>query len=164
MTMTTVALQQGFDVGALYAGNYIKADDLNGQTFSAVITGVERVEIPETDGSVRQKAAVTLQGWPAKLLLNKTNFEVIANAYGRQSSGWIGRQLEVYPDTTSFSGRTVACVRVRVPRAIAPANAFPGSSALAIPPAVALAITSTPQSAVASPTAPAAALSGELPY
>ena len=38
MTINTVALQQGFDVGALYAGNYIKADDLNGQTFSAVIT------------------------------------------------------------------------------------------------------------------------------
>ena len=164
MSTNLMAPQQGFDVGALYAGSYVKAGDLNGQTFSAVITGVERVEIPETDGSMRPKAAVTLQGWPAKLLLNKTNFEVIATAYGRQSPGWIGRQLEVFPDTTSFSGRTVACVRVRIPRATAPTNVFPGSSAAAIPPAVTPAITSTPQGTVTSTTAPPAAFGDAIPY
>src|SRR4051812_13619857 len=119
---TPFSQPQDFDVGALYAGTYVKAGDLNGKTYSAIISGVERVEIPETDGSVRPKAAVALQGWQAKLLLNKTNFEAIAASYGRQSAGWVGKTLEVYPDTTSFSGRTVPCVRVRVPRPIAAAG------------------------------------------
>ena len=164
MNTNLVAPQQGFDVGALYAGRYVKAGDLNGQTFSAVITGVERVEIPETDGSMRPKAAVTLQGWPAKLLLNKTNFEVIATAYGRQSSGWIGQQLEVFPDITSFSGRTVACFRVRIPRASAPMNAFPSSSAAATIAVTAAATPSIPQAAVPSPSAPTAAIGEAIPY
>ena len=64
-----------------------------------MIAAVERVEIPEQDGSVRLKAALVLQGWPAKLLLNKTNFETLAAAYGRQSAGWLGKPLEVFPAT-----------------------------------------------------------------
>ena len=161
MTTTPFSQQQNFDVGALYAGTYVKADDLNGKTYNAVIGGVERVEIPETDGSIRPKAAVALQGWPAKLLLNKTNFETIAGAYGRQSAGWIGKQLEVYPDTTSFSGRTVPCVRVRIPPPAAPAVSFAGRS----PVAPALAV---PLPAAALPGVPAATtvadLTSDLPY
>ena len=94
----------------------------------AIIAGVERVEIAEQNGAVRQKAAVQLQGWPAKLLLNKVNFETIANAYGRQAAGWIGKQIEVHPDTTVFNGRSVPCIRVRVPRPAAPAAAIPGGA------------------------------------
>ena len=90
---TPFAPQANFDIGALYAGQYLKADDLGGKTYAATIAAVERVEIPEQDGSVRPKAAVTLQGWPAKLLLNKTNFETIAAAYGRQIR-WLDRQAD----------------------------------------------------------------------
>ena len=88
----------------------------------AIIAGVERVEIAEQNGAVRPKAAVQMQGWPAKLLLNKVNFETIAGAYGRQSAGWLGKPLEVYPDTTLFGGRSVPCIRVRVPRPAATAG------------------------------------------
>ena len=123
---TPFTQSQSFDVGTLYAGTYLKADDLAGKTYTATIAGVERVEIAEENGAVRPKAAVQLQGWPAKLLLNKTNFETIAGAYGRQSAGWLGKPLEVYPDTTLFGGRSVPCVRVRVPRPAAPPAAIPG--------------------------------------
>ena len=158
MTTTPFSQQQNFDVGALYTGTYVKADDLNGKTYGAIIAGVGRVEVPETDGSVRQRAAVVLQGWPAKLLLNKTNFETIAASYGRQSAGWIGKPLEVYPDTTSFSGRTVPCVRVRVPRPAAPATAFPSSAPVApAPPPSA-------QAAMQPPIATVAELTNDIPY
>ena len=110
------------------SGTYLKADDLAGKTYTATIAAVERVEIAEENGAVRPKAAVQLQGWPAKLLLNKTNFETIAGAYGRQSAGWLGKPLEVYPDTTLFGGRSVPCVRVRVPRPAAPPAAIPGAA------------------------------------
>ena len=125
---TPFVTQPNFDVGALYAGTYLKADDLAGQTYAATIVAVERVEIAEENGAVRPKAAVQLQGWPAKLLLNKTNFETIASAYGRQSAGWLGKQIEVYPDTTLFGGRSVPCIRVRVPRPAAPASAITGAA------------------------------------
>jgi hypothetical protein len=128
--------QQDFDVGSLYAGQYLKADDLGGRTYTAIIVAVERVEIPEQDGAVRPKAAVTLKDWPARLLCNKTNAETIAAAYGRQSAGWLGKPIEVYPDTTVFGGRSVPCVRVRVPRPAAPATAVPGSVPPEAPPAI----------------------------
>ena len=125
---TPYAPQQDFDVGSLYAGIYLKTDDLGGRTYMAIIAGVERVEIAEQNGAVRPKAAVQMQGWPAKLLLNKVNFETIAGAYGRQSAGWLGKPLEVYPDTTLFGGRSVPCIRVRVPRPAATAGPIPGGA------------------------------------
>ena len=154
-----MAPQQNFDIGALYSGTYLKADDLAGQTYAATIAGVERVEIPETDGSIRPKAAVALQGWPTKLLLNKTNFEMIAGAYGRQSAGWIGKPLEVYPDTTLFGGRSVPCIRVRVPRPAAPPAAIPGAAPAAAVPAAAPAAPPAPP----APAAPMPAQPGLLP-
>jgi hypothetical protein len=156
--------QQDFDVGSLYAGTYVKADDLSGNTYSATVTAVERVEIPEDDGSTRPKAAVTLQGWPAKLLLNKTNFETIAAAYGRQSAGWLGKTIEVYPDTTLFGGRSVPCVRVRVPRPAAPVSAVPGGTS---PPLVALPAAAAPgptPAPLSPPTSPLGAMVGDIPY
>ena len=132
--------QQNFDIGALYAGQFLKADDLAGRTYTATIAAVERTEIAEQDGSVRPKAALTLQGWPAKLLLNKTNFETVAAVYGRQSIGWLGKPLEVFPDTTLFGGRSVPCIRVRVPRPAAPAAAVPGAAPVVPPAAPAAAV------------------------
>lgn len=159
---------QNFDVGTLYAGTYLKADDLAGKTYVATIAAVERVEIPEESGAVRPRAAVQLQGWPAKLLLNKTNFESIAKAYGRQSAGWIGKPLEVYPDSVLFGGRMVACIRVRVTRPAVPAAAPPGdgrpdapSATTAAPPASAA---PGETSATVAPLMPASDFVDDLPY
>jgi hypothetical protein len=149
------APQDDFDIGALYAGQFVKAIDLGGKSYAATIVAVEPVEIANQDGGVRRLAKVTLQGWPAALLLNKTNFEAIADAYGRLRAGWIGKPLEVYPDTTLFGGRTVPCIRVRVPRPAAPAAAVPGG----VPIAPAGPAPATPSSApVAAPPAQAAIL------
>ena len=155
-TPTPLAPQQNFDIGALYAGNFLKADDLAGKSYAATIAAVERVEIPEQDGTVRPKAALTLQAWPAKLLLNKTNFEAIAAVYGRQSIGWIGKPLEVFPDTVLFGGRMVPCIRVRVPRPAAPPAAVPGAAPMA-PAAPAAAPAAVPVAAVPDAVAPAQA-------
>jgi len=162
---TPFSPQQDFDVGALYAGNYLKADDLDGKTYTAIIVGVETVEIAQTDGSVHRKAAVTLQGWPAKLVLNKTNSAVVVAAYGRRSGGLINRPLEVYPDTTLFNGRPVQCIRVRIPRPTASATAFPGSALVApAPAAMAPAAAPSAQGAMLPPIATAADVTDDLPY
>jgi len=165
---TPFSPQQDFDVGALYAGNYVKAADLNGKTYTATIVGVETVEIQETDGSVRRRAVVTLQDWPAKLLLNKTNSDVIVAAYGRMSTDWINRLLELYPHTTPFNGRTVPCYRVRIPRPAAPAAAFPGSAPVApvapIQAAIAPAAAPAAQAAMPPPTVTAAERTDDIQY
>jgi hypothetical protein len=166
---TPSAPQDNFDVGALYVGTYVKADDLNGQTYAATIAAVERVEIAEENGAVRPKAAVQLQNWPAKLLLNKTNFETIASAYGRHSSGWLGKPLEVYPDTTVFNGRSVSCVRVRVPRLAAPVAAVPGVGLPVAPATTPTSSPAPPRAAEAAPSAPGpppfvSEAAGDIPY
>jgi hypothetical protein len=160
---TPFTQQQSFDVGTLYAGTYLKADDLAGKTYTATIVVVERVEIAEENGAVRPKAAVQLQGWPAKLLLNKTNFETIASTYGRQSAGWIGKQIEVYPDTTLFGGRSVPCVRVRVPRPAAALAAIPGAVAAPAAPTSAPAA-ALPDASAMPPLMAAADFTNDVPY
>jgi hypothetical protein len=164
------APQANFDVGALYAGQYLTAEDLGGNTYTAIIVAVERVEVTGQDGSVKAKAAITLQGWPKKLLSNKTNFETIAAAYGRQSAGWIGKPIEVFPATTPMGPRTVACIRVRVPRPAAPAAAVPGmpTSAPAAPAAAvpngAPAAAPPAQVAMLPPLMTAADFADDIPY
>lgn len=157
--------QQSFDVGALYSGTFLKAADLGGQSYLATIKAVERVEIAAADGSVRTRAALVLDGWVPKLVLNKTNFETIAAAYGRQSGGWIGKQIEVYPDITMFNGKPVEGVRVRVQRPAALAAATPSNVVAPRSSTTALAPQGGPTVAAPSPSSPANGdLVDDLPY
>ena len=135
-----------------------------------VLTAIEQMEFPRQGGGVQTKAVLTLQGWPAQLVLNKTNFEVLAAAYGRQAAGWLGKPIEVYPDTTFFSGRLVPCVRVRVPRPAAPMAAVPGmapaapaASRMAVPNA-APAQAPTGQAEQLPPLMTAGEMTDDIPY
>ena len=46
--------------------------------------------------------------------VSKTNAQTIADAYGDDTEAWQGKDLEVYPDRTSFQGKLVDCIRVRI--------------------------------------------------
>jgi hypothetical protein len=58
------------------------------------------------------KISVSFAGKEKKLLLNKTNANAIAAAYGDEETAWGGKELTLYPATTEYKGATVPCIRV----------------------------------------------------
>ena len=98
----------------MFPSKYLKAADLNGNPVKAII---ERVELQDVVGQGKEqdyKWVVYFQGKPNPLILNKTNGRTITDAY-EDTEAWPGKELEVYPDRTSFQGKLVDCIRVRIP-------------------------------------------------
>lgn len=91
-----------------FLGSYLKAADLaQPKTFTIKTVSLEKM--PEGD----TKPCLSFVGESQKLVLNKTNSFVAAELFGDETGAWIGRQIELYATTTSFSGRMVPCVRLR---------------------------------------------------
>lgn len=102
-------------IGAAFPSNYLKAADLpNG---SPVMVAMSEVRIEDVAGSGNQedqKPVLHFLGKDKGLVLNKTNANMIAHHYGDETDGWTGKEILLYVDQTSFQGRIVDCIRVKV--------------------------------------------------
>lgn len=92
---------------------YVAAHELEGRevtvTISSVVAGV-------VEGENNRKDPVPIMTFvEAKkpMVCNKTNGKTIAKLYGNKVSGWIGKQITLYPTTAKLKGETVECIRVR---------------------------------------------------
>lgn len=95
----------------MFPSNYFKAADLGGQTMQVVIESVASEEVGQ---SKEICPVVYFEGHPKALVLNRTNANVIAAAYGDDSDAWLGAEVVLYATTTTFQGRTVDAIRVRL--------------------------------------------------
>jgi len=93
----------------------LKAEDLKGRTHKLMISEVGTAKFKEG-----VKISLKFQGKKKALVLNKTNARVIAKYHGKNTDGWIGKEIEIFPTETEFNGSLVDCIRVRVetPKAI----------------------------------------------
>ena len=101
----------------IFPSRFFKAADLGGK---AVTVTVERVVQEELD---ELKAVVYFHRATKALVLNATNFDSIAAYYGKDTDEWTDAELELYPTTVLFKGKTVPCVRVRIPQPSLPTEA-----------------------------------------
>jgi hypothetical protein len=95
--------------------NSLKAADLHGKEHRLVIDSYEIVEFVQDDGRKQAKAVLQFQDREKTLVCNKTNGSIISSRYGEDLDGWIGKEIFLYPTTTSFGSDIVDCIRVRVP-------------------------------------------------
>jgi hypothetical protein len=110
------------NVNDIFSGDYLKVEMLKGKAVTLTMAGTDLAKFDEGN-----KIALHFQGTDKSLALNKTNAFAIALMYGEETGGWIGRQIEIYPDTTMFGGKMVPCIRVRAPRGM-PAAQQPAAS------------------------------------
>ncbi len=96
-----------FDSG----GEWLKAADIDDDT-PLTIEGVELKEM--ADGKV--KPLLSFGNYDKKLVCNWTNAQRIAEAYGKDTDGWIGKLVTLYPDRVKFQGKLVGSISVRVPK------------------------------------------------
>ena len=93
----------------MFPSNFIKASDLQGQARRLIMDRVESEEVGEDF-----KPILYFRGAKKGLVMNKTNANLIAAAYGPETDGWIGKEIELFPTQTEFKGQTVDCLRVRL--------------------------------------------------
>jgi hypothetical protein len=97
---TTMPTTDDFD--AIYGSKYFSVADLRGQQLRRKIGKVEVADLREKDGTTKRKWAVYFEAEDKPLVLNKTNAQKLAKVFGKDSSQWIGRPVELYAEMTSF--------------------------------------------------------------
>lgn len=95
-----------------FPSTYLKAADLHGR---AVRVSISHVDIEEISGGER-KPVLYFQGKDKGLVLNKTNSNNIASAYGYETEDWQGQPVELFEMMVDFQGKSVPAIRIRVPR------------------------------------------------
>jgi hypothetical protein len=108
--MTSVPFKEGFDINDLYPGGFIKAADVKDGPLTLTIDKVTQQEMRNT-GDIKPVLSFTNES--RELILNVTNCKAIAEIFGNHTSNWAGCMIELYGDTTEYSGSRVPCLRVR---------------------------------------------------
>jgi len=90
------------DFDDLYGSKYFSVPDLHGETPHRSIGKVAPVELKEKDGSTKRKYLVYFVGVETPLVLNKTNAQKLAAAFGKDHAKWIGMEVELYAEMTGL--------------------------------------------------------------
>jgi hypothetical protein len=88
------------------------------QPVLATIAAVVKEEVRDEGGMVDKTVMTFAETHVKPLIVNNVNWMTCENAYGDESDGWYGRQIEIYADPSVMFGRErVGGVRVRIPAA-----------------------------------------------
>jgi hypothetical protein len=99
-------------ISDLYSSKHLKPADLGGRPATVTIKEVT-VEAFQNDGDNVRKAVLQFDPNIIKpLVVNKTNYLILAHAYGANTDAWIGRQIVLSPSMTPFKGKMVETIRV----------------------------------------------------
>ena len=97
----------------MFDRDYIGAFDLDGKDATVTIVSVTAGQLTAPGGKKNKKPVVKFEGKEKGLALNKTNCKTIAGLYGVDTEAWVGKQITLYPTTTTFGAEEVHCIRVR---------------------------------------------------
>lgn len=101
-----------------FPSKYLSAADLQDRTISVVIEIVSMEEVGDDE-----KPIVYFRGKQKGLVLNKTNATTIALMHGEDTDNWTGKVIALWPTQTEFQGRAVPCIRVKLGKSPAVAEA-----------------------------------------
>ena len=98
----------------LFPSRYLKSTDMNGHAMTLEMSHINKEDVGML-GNPQVKPVLYFEGREKGLVLNKTNARSIANRYSEDTNEWKGHLVELFPTTTEFQGKTVDCIRVRIP-------------------------------------------------
>ena len=90
----------------------LKAEDIPGPV-KVTIESWEVVEFDSHDGKKQPKIVLSFKGKEKRLVCNRTNATRIADYYGEDPEGWIGKEITLYPTKVDFGGEQVPAIRVK---------------------------------------------------
>jgi hypothetical protein len=88
---------------------YMRADEWVGKRQRAHITAVDDVEFEQG-----LKPVLSFADQDKKLVVNATNFDILMDALGNNTSKWVGHDIVLAGTKVRFKGRSVDSIRVSV--------------------------------------------------
>jgi hypothetical protein len=95
-----------------FPSKYLKAADLQGREVRVTIANVEREKMGDDT-----KPVAYFKGKEKGVVLNKTNSNMIADAYGDDTEDWFGQDVILLSVMTDYAGKMTPAIRVRIPTA-----------------------------------------------
>lgn len=108
------------DINELYASSssLLRTEDLKGRRVKVKIVSWRTQEFKDKFGKQKEKLVLAFEGKEKEFVCNPTNALMIAARLTSESEDWVGKEIELYPDKTSFEGKIVDCIKVSVPMPI----------------------------------------------
>lgn len=103
----------GYDISEVYQSNsdFLKAEDIGANFWTATVKGVDMKSFD--DGS--RKLLLMFHELDKGLVLNKTNADTIGELYGKNTDGWVNRQVMLMTMPVDYQGKKVQAIRLRAP-------------------------------------------------
>jgi hypothetical protein len=95
-----------------FAGNWLKAEDLKGNTVEAIIESSKEEVIGENND---KKLVVYLVGFDKGLVLNKTNWEKLKESWGSESDNWKNKKIRLCTKMVPYKDKEVPAIRIEIP-------------------------------------------------
>lgn len=90
---------------------YLKASDL--QPNKDIEVEIESVTLEEMEQGGESRPVVRFAKKKKRFVLNRTNSQTLAEAFGDETMEWVGRKILLFVSSTTFNGRPVQCIRCR---------------------------------------------------
>ncbi len=98
---------------SVFPSEYLKVEDVSGMGEEYTMLEVEMVEFkdPKTQ-EVSKKPVLWFQGLDKGLILNKTNWNLIATLHGDESDLWLGKKITLGLSEIEAFGKKQDAIRV----------------------------------------------------
>jgi len=104
------------DLEGVYGSQMMSATELGDKKLRVKIKAVhkEMLQGRNPGETARPRLVLDLTGTEKRLVLNATNYNVVRDALGRNPQNWIDAELGIKAENTTFAGRSVRGLRVKV--------------------------------------------------
>lgn len=101
--------------GEVYPSKYLKAEELD-EEITLTIKKVVLEEMESKEGRSQEKPVAYFKEISKGLVVNKTNWSIIAKQHGDESDEWAGKQVTLFVMDVEAFGEMVSAIRVKPPR------------------------------------------------
>lgn len=89
----------------LYKPALLSADKLKKGIITGKIVNIGFEQVKGSDGDMKDRIIIELDDEKTRISLNKTNGNILADAYGDETDDWIGKKIKVTTAMTTFMGK-----------------------------------------------------------
>lgn len=104
---------------AAFPSKYLRATDIGDRQVKVIMSHVE-IESVGQGNEAEHKPVVYFEKSKKGMVLNKTNAEILARAYGDEMDDWSGKEVIIYVAEVQFKKEMVEALRLKVPKPTQP--------------------------------------------
>lgn len=108
------------NIGAAFPSKYLKASEIpDGQFVPVTIDSVQIENLAMSSEPDEDKPVIYFVGKTKGMVLNKTNANTLMGAFGPETDDWNGKRVLLYSTETTFQGKSMPCLRIKIDRSAA---------------------------------------------